>query len=493
MTVAVKLTRYQMWIDGGWQASASRETFERQSPADTSQIISTYPRATAVDVDAAVQAARTAFDTGPWPHLPAAERAHILLQVGVRIREVADELAAIEAQEAGKTLKQARADIGAAVDHWAYASALARTETGEMVRVGTDIIGLVTREPVGVAALITPWNFPLAILCQKLPYALAAGCTTICKPSEFTSATTLRLAELASEVGVPAGVINVVTGFGGEAGDALVKHPGVDKISFTGSTAVGQRILAAAAPDIKRVSLELGGKAPSIVFEDAPWEEAVHGVVFGVYFNQGECCVSGSRLLVQRSISESFTDAVCAYAKTLKVGDPLDPSTDVGPLVNEMQLNKVMGYIEAGRESADLLLGGDRPSDATMRQGWYVNPTIFVNVRPDNPLACEEIFGPVLSILTFDTEEEAVRLANNSRYGLAAAVWTNDVARSLRLAGQIKAGTVWVNTYVTAFPELPFGGYKQSGLNREMGREGLEDFTEVKSIQIHLKKQAPGF
>jgi betaine-aldehyde dehydrogenase len=429
--------------------------------------------------------ARQAYDQGPWPQMPSKERGRLLRDVAEAIRQDIEELSRLEVLESGKPISQARGEMETAADLWDYATTLARHVYGDTYNgLGRSKIGFVFREPIGVVGMITPWNFPLLIASQKLPFALAAGCTAVVKPSELTPGTTLRLADVLLEAGLPEGVVNVVTGYGEPAGARLGEHPGVDMISFTGSTEVGKRIVASSADTLKKVELELGGKNPQIVFADADLEAALDAVVFGTYFNMGECCNSGSRLLVQEEIAGEFVEAVVERSRNVPVGDPLEEDTKIGAIINEEQLDKIVHYVDEGqREGARLRLGGERLST---KQGRFVEPTVFDDVEPSMQIAQEEIFGPVLSALTFDTAEEAIQIANDTMYGLSAGVWTQDVDRAFQVSRGVRAGTVWINCFMDGHAELPFGGYKESGLGRELGRFSVDEFNELKTVQLHL-------
>jgi betaine-aldehyde dehydrogenase len=477
--------QYQLWIGGKEVPSGSGKRFERQSPAH-GNVVGEYAAADAADVDAAVQAAREAFDRGPWPQASGAERMKCLLKAAESIRQQKEELALIETLESGKPISQARDEVDWAAGLWDYAAALCRHIHGDTYNaLGPGMLGLVVREPIGVVGMITPWNFPLLIISQKLPFALAAGCTCVVKPSELTSGTTLRLGKILAEAGVPDGVVNIVSGFGDPAGARLSAHPQVDMMSFTGSTGVGKAVINAARGNLKKVELELGGKNPQIVFADADLNAALDAAVFGICFNMGECCNSGSRLLVQRPIAEEFVRKVVELAREVPVGDPLDEKTKVGAIVSEPQYNKILGYIDQGRRAgANLQLGG-RPLQI-LPNGRFIEPTVFDGVRPDMAIAQEEIFGPVLSVLTFDTADQAVEIANSTMYGLSAGLWTRDIDTALSVSRRIRAGTVWVNTFMDGYPELPFGGFKESGQGRELGRFAIEEFTELKTIQLHV-------
>jgi betaine-aldehyde dehydrogenase len=476
--------QYDFWIGGERVQSRTGKRFERRSPAHDTPV-GEYPEAAEEDVDAAVLAARNAFDEGPWPHTSGAERAKILLQTAELLRQRKQDLALIETLESGKPISQARDEIEWAAGLWDYAAALCRHIYGDTYNsLGSGMLGLVIREPIGVVGMITPWNFPLLIISQKLPFALAAGCTCVVKPSELTPGTTLRLGGILSEAGLPDGVANMISGYGDPAGIRLSSHPLVDMMSFTGSTEVGKSVINASRSNLKKVELELGGKNPQIVFADGDLEAAVDATVFGVCFNMGECCNSGSRLLVQREIADEFVRRVVELAKEVPVGDPLDEKTKIGAIISSEQFDKIVGCIDQGRLSgAHLELGG---KSLPILNGRFIEPTVFSEVQPEMPIAKEEIFGPVLSVLKFDTPDEAVRIANATMYGLSAGIWTRDIDTAFSVARGIRAGTVWVNTFMDGYPELPFGGYKESGQGRELGRFAIEEFTELKTIQVHL-------
>lgn len=475
---------YAMYIGGEWIQIGERETFTCVDPFDN-QPWGRVPVATAGDVDRAVAAARRAFDDGGWPQTPAATRAALLRKLADLIEANAEELARIQIHENGKL-------VGEMVGGSYGMAAQARFVAGlaEMMG-GTTVQGIPghtvynVREPVGVVAAITPWNSPLLLLCWKLFPALAAGCTIVVKPSEVTPTSTLRLAELCEEAGFPPGVVNVVTGFGQPTGAALAAHPQVDKIGFTGSTAAGKAMLSAAGPRIGRVTLELGGKSPNIIFRDADLDNAVHGVMAGVFAATGQTCMAGSRVLVEEEIYDDFVARLTKAASALKLGDPLDPTVDVGPVSSRNQLDRVLDYIQIGQdEGATVVAGGSRPKTPGTERGLFVRPTVFSGVDNASRLAQEEIFGPVASVVRFSGEEEATRLANDVDFGLAAAVWTSDVARAHRMVKRLRAGTVWVNTYRIVHYTTPFGGFKQSGLGRELGIDALDAYTEVKSVFI---------
>jgi betaine-aldehyde dehydrogenase len=470
-------------LDGREVEAVGGETFQRLSPAHD-VVVARYARGGAEDVDRAVAAARRAFDDGPWPHRAGVERFRVLRRVADLIRRDRDLLARTEALESGKPISQALEETDASAELWDYAATLARHAYGDAHNdLGPDVLAMVLNEPLGVVSIITPWNFPLLIVSQKLPFALAVGCTAVVKPSELTSGTTVHLARLVVEAGADEGVVNVVTGPGG-VGAAMTSHPGVDMVSFTGSTEVGREVAASAGRLLKRVELELGGKNPQIVCADADLDAALDAVVFGVCFNAGECCNSGSRVLVQREIAAEFAAEVVARARRVPVGDPLEPGTKVGAIVSDQQLAVIERYVAEGRgDGADLLLGGARLATAA---GRFYQPTVFAGVGPDMSIAREEIFGPVLSVLTFDTLQEAVAIADSTVYGLSAGIWTSDVNAALTAARALRAGTVWVNRWMDGYPELPFGGYKASGEGRELGRQAVASFTQTKTVQLQV-------
>ena len=467
------------------------EWIDRVSPG-TGELVARFANGSAEDAGAAVAAARVAFDEGPWPWLSGTERARILLAIAGAMRTEAERLARIDAEEVGKPIKLARAEIGAAADLFEFAGSLAHTEHGDAVtNLGPNHTAMVLREPVGVAALIAPWNFPALIYSQKVPFALGAGCTMVVKPSEFTSGTAIEIARLATEAGLPPGVLNVVTGYGNTVGQALVESPDVDFVSFTGSTATGKRIGAAAAQTCKRVSLELGGKGANIVFADADLEDAVDGALFSVFFNTGQCCCAGSRLLVQETIADEFLSELTRRARQLRVGEPHDERADLGAMIHEGHAQKVLDYIASGSEQgAELLAGGRRMSGDGVR-GIFIEPTVFDRVGPAMRIFREEIFGPVLAVTRFAEVEDAIRIANDTSYGLGNSVWTKNLDTALVVARRVRAGTVWVNTTIDARPQLPFGGVKGSGHGREMGQAGFEEFTQPKTCLFHIGKRTP--
>jgi betaine-aldehyde dehydrogenase len=476
--------RFQMYIDGGFTDGASGDTTTRHSPAH-GRAVAQWPSGSAEDAQRAIAAARQAFDTGPWPQMSAGERAAVLFKVADLIEQHVDEFGLVECLETGKPITQAVGEIKGAVDVWRFAAGAARVIKGDAHNnLGERVIAMVLREPVGVVGLITPWNFPFFILAERLPFILAAGCTVVVKPSEATSGTTLKLCELLHQAGVPAGVVNVVTGRGGVVGQCLLDSDQVDMVSVTGSIATGRKAIAASAGSIKKLGLELGGKNPHIVFADANLDEAADGVAFGMAFNAGQCCVGGSRLVVERSIAAQFTEKLAEKMRRIRVGDPLDVETQVGALFDEAHMDKVLSYIDEGvRMGARIVCGGARTDD---RDGYFVQPTLMTDVRPAMPLVREEIFGPVLAVVPFDTFDEALEIANDSVFGLSASIWTQDLTKALRAMRKVQAGRVWINTTLDNGPETPLGGMKQSGLGREAGLAGIEEYTELKTAHINL-------
>jgi betaine-aldehyde dehydrogenase len=465
---------------------------ERISPT-SGRVIARFAEGTAETAAAAIAEARSAFDQGPWPRLSGQERSRVLMRAALAIRERKEELARIDSEEVGKPIRLARNDIEGVIGHFEFAAALALQVHGDAhSNLGPQYTGMVMREPVGVVGMITAWNFPALTYSQKVPYALAAGCTVVLKPSEFTSGSALEISRLLLECGVPTGALNVVTGYGSPVGEALVDSPDVDFISFTGSTATGQRIAAAAANTTKRSSLELGGKGANVVFADADLDDAIDGALFAVFFNSGQVCVSGSRLIVQDSVADEFVARLAERARQLRVGDPGDESTQLGPLIHNIQAEKVLGLIASARnEGADLVMGGERLSEGAYAGGSFIAPTIFDRVTPEMTIFRQEIFGPVLSVVRFSDESEALALANDTEYGLSNAVWTKNVDVAMRMVHGMRAGTVWVNTSTDIGPQMPYGGVGASGYGREMGRAGLDEFTELKTCLIHTGKRAP--
>jgi acyl-CoA reductase-like NAD-dependent aldehyde dehydrogenase len=485
---AIPATPHQSrhWINGIWCDSADGATSQRISPAHD-VVVSVAAKGGKPEVETAIAAARGAFDNGDWAGWSGKDRASLLLKTADLIERDIDRIALIEVLESGKPITQAKAEISGAADIWRYAASLARILHGDSHNsLGPDMLGLVLKDPIGVVSIITPWNFPFLIVSQKLPFALAAGCTAVIKPSELTPSSTVILGELLAEAGLPAGVANIVLGFGDPVGATLSTDPRVDMVSFTGSTGVGKAITAAASGTLKKVSLELGGKNPQVIFPDADLDQAADAIVFGVYFNAGECCNSGSRIIVHKDVAQALTEKVVALSRKVPFGDPLDPNTQVGAIISPQHLAKIHGYVQAAKaDGAKVPIGGDCLAVAGMK-GRFYQPTVVTHVRPDMPIAIEEVFGPVLTVLTFETMDQAIALANGAAYGLSAGVWSKDISTCLTFMRQVQAGTVWVNTWMDGFPELPFGGMKQSGTGRELGRYGLEEFLEIKTVQMRI-------
>ncbi|KWR88225.1 aldehyde dehydrogenase [Cupriavidus sp. IDO] len=477
------MKQYQMFINGTFVNASEGRWFETQNPY-TGQAWAEVARGTEADVDRAVQAADKAFRSGPWAEMTATQRGALLRKLGDLIARDAERLAEFEVHDNGKLLAEMGAQLRYLPQWFYYFGGLADKIEGSVIPLDKKgYFNYTRREPLGVVAAITPWNSPLMLLAWKIAPALATGCTVVVKPSEFTSVSALELALLFEEAGFPAGVFNVVTGYGAEVGSPLVTHPLVKKVTFTGSDATGRIINQQCAAQFKHVSLELGGKSPNIVFNDAKLDDAVNGAVSGIFAASGQTCIAGSRLLLQEDIHDVFVEKLLALAGTAKLGDPMNASTQVGPITTPAQYEKVLSYIKIAQdEGAQLLLGG---KPAACGKGWFVEPTIFSNVSPKMRIAQEEVFGPVLSILKFKDEDEAIAIANDSCYGLGAGVWTSDIGRAFRMSERIQAGTVWVNTYRAVSFMSPFGGYKDSGLGRENGIAAIESYLQTKSVWIN--------
>jgi aldehyde dehydrogenase (NAD+) len=479
-------TPKKLLINGEWVDALSGKTFETINPA-TGEVLAHVAEADAADVDRAVKAARAAFGHR-WGEAKPTLRTRILLAVADLIEQHRDELAQLESLDNGKPIFESRnIDIPAAAETFRYYAGWPTKIYGETNPADPVFFSYTLREPVGVCGQIIPWNFPLLMAAWKLGPALACGNTVILKPAEQTPLSALRLGELLLEAGVPKGVVNILPGFGPTAGGAIAAHPGIDKVAFTGSTEVGREILKASAGNLKRVSLELGGKSPNIVFTDADQDAATVGALTGIFFNQGQVCCAGSRLFVQERLYDEFTDKVSALAQQVKLGAPLDPETRMGPLVSREQYDRVKGYLEIGKkEGARAKTGGEVATEGELRKGYYVKPTVFTGVRNSMRIAQEEIFGPVVAAIPFKDENDAVLQGNDTMYGLAAGVWTNDVSKAHKVARALKAGTVWVNCYNEMEATAPFGGYKQSGFGRELGKHSLELYTQIKQVWLKV-------
>jgi betaine-aldehyde dehydrogenase len=487
-TTSVKT--YQNYINGKWEGSAAGKTFPVYDPS-TEEVIAHVASSEAADVDRAVKAAREAFDSGPWASTTAQDRGRILFKLAEKIRQNSAMLAEIECRNSGKPIVEAEYDIADVATCFEYYGGLANKVTGHVNPVPANALSFTMREPVGVAGQIIPWNYPLLMAAWKLAPAIAAGCCCVLKPAEQTPLTALEFANWFEECGLPPGVVNILNGFGETAGAALVAHPGVDKIAFTGSAAVGKIIVKSAADTLKRVTLELGGKSPNVFFADADWEAAVDGALFGVFINQGEVCSAGSRILVEKKIYSKFVEAMAEKAKRIKLGPPMERETKMGPLVSKEQYDRVSSYLEVGKKEAKTAIGGGRAKQ--IAKGYYVEPTIFYDVENSARIAREEIFGPVASVIPFEGEPDAIRIANDTPYGLAGAVWTRDIYKAFRVVKSLRAGIVWVNHMQPTYVEAPWGGYKQSGFGRELGPWGLEEYLETKQVFVNLDETPIGW
>ncbi|HVG55479.1 MAG TPA: aldehyde dehydrogenase [Vicinamibacterales bacterium] len=492
MTTTSTLTRYRMYVGGEWVDAGSGDYFESDNPY-LGEPWALIPRGTAADADRAVRAAHTAFTSGEWPRLTASRRGALLRRLADLITQKSAELAEIEVRDNGKLYAEMSAQTAYMAQWYHYYGGLADKIEGSVLPTDKPEVFNYTRyEPLGVVVAIIPWNSPLLLLAWKLAPALAAGNTVVVKPSEFTSASALEFMKLIEEAGFPPGVVNVVTGFGADVGAPLIEHPLVRKVAFTGSDATGQRVYEGAARGLKRVSMELGGKSPNIVFEDADIDNAVKGVISGIFAATGQTCIAGSRLLVQQSIHDQFLDKLVTFAKTAKMGNPMDAGTQIGPVTNKPQLEKILNYIDIAKgEGARAVLGGSRASRPECGNGWFVEPTIFAGVRNSMRIAQEEVFGPVLSVIPFKDDDEAIAIGNDVVYGLAAGVWTQNMRRALTMAEKLQAGTVWINTYRAVSYLSPFGGYKRSGLGRESGQEMIKEYLQVKSVWISTATDVP--
>ncbi|MDP2940349.1 MAG: aldehyde dehydrogenase family protein [Candidatus Omnitrophota bacterium] len=481
------MKKYQMYINGAFFEGARKETLESINPSNE-EVIASFPKASLEDAREAIDVARLAFDKGEWPCLSHQERGQYLLKIAQAIRQEAKALSQIESMSTGKTLKQTTfIDIPTCASTFEYFAFVASELKGETIPVPAPALSLTQREPTGVVASIIPWNYPLIMFAWKIAPALACGNTVVLKPSQFGCLSILELTALIDKIGLPKGVVNVITGDGKELGPELAANPKVDMISFTGSTNVGKEIMRLASNNTKKIHLELGGKSPNIVFADCDLEAALGGAMSAIFMNQGQMCTAGSRLLIEESIHDKFLKCLIEKTKRLKIGNSLDYTTDFGPLISREHRQNVLKFIETGvKEKASLVCGGKIPSAEQFKKGFYLEPTIFANVENSMTIAQEEIFGPVLSVIKFTSVEEAIKIANDTKYGLAAMVWTKDLNKANMVAKKLQVGTVWINTYGGFYNEAPFGGYKQSGIGRELGKEGLWEYTQLKHINLDL-------
>ncbi len=493
MTVKVEVIELKNYINGEWKDSVNRDLNEVINPANQ-EVIATAPRATKEETEEAIAVARAAFESGVWSDLTTHERASYLNKIADKIDENFEELVTLEVMDNGKLKAEAEFDIADAATCFRYYAGLILAPEGETYQVPEDVQAMVVKEPVGVTGLIVPWNFPLLMSVWKIAPALAAGNTIVYKPAEATPITAMKLVEIIEEVGVPKGVVNLVMGRGSVVGQTIAESKDIDLVSFTGSTEVGREIMKAAAGNLKKISLELGGKSPNIIFADADFETAVDYALFGIFFGAGQVCSSGSRILVEESIYDKFVERYVERAKQIKVGPGLDETSQVGAINSESQMNTILKYIEIGKEEgATLACGGRRLTENGLDKGFFIEPTVFTDVTSDMKIVKEEIFGPVVTIQKFKDEAEAIKLANDTDYGLAGGVFSNDGAKAMRVIKKVRAGITWVNSYHPTYVEAPWGGYKQSGIGRSLGTYGLEDFQEIKQINVNLAVEPVGW
>jgi betaine-aldehyde dehydrogenase len=492
--IPMAVKKYKMLVNGKWVSTHTGKVWEVINPANQ-EVMAHVPLADGEDTREAIAAARRAFDKGPWRKMSQVERGKLLFALACAVREHAEEFAQLETQNSGKPIRESRMDISDAADCFEFYGGLADKINGDVVPVpDPNIFAMVIREPIGVVGQIIPWNYPLLMAAWKLAPALATGNCCVLKPAEITPLTALKLGELIEEVGFPDGVVNIINGLGPDAGMELAKSKQVDQIAFTGSTDVGKQLMVAAAGNVKKISLELGGKSPLIVFEDADLPLSVEWAQFGIFVNQGQNCSATSRVFLQEKIHDRFVEELVRKAKMIKIGDPLNETTEMGPIASEKQLNRVMDYIKIGKkEGAEIACGGGRLESGELKKGFYFSPTIFSNVKNNMKIAQDEIFGPVLTVMKFTGEEEAIELANATKYGLAAGVFTKDINRAFKITKELRAGAVWVNSSQTCFNQLPWGGYKQSGFGRELGRYAIDEYTQLKQITINLSERPLGW